>query len=379
MLKLNKAVRMFAFILVLSLPISQAHAINSNLCSNVFLIEEPLNSQFILSEHAFGQIVRYISDPSLKGPLKETLRIGTYNILNLYEHTPRKDRVYPLEKDHARRLGNAKSIHDIDPDFQILVEVENVEAARAFNRDYLGNRYETLLLEGNDHGNINIALLVRQNLPVEIEWRSYRGFNNNIFSRDLPVGLVFDRNAAGEVALQPKLAILGTHYKSKRSDPGQGDQTANKRRQQVAATLEIVEGLQKEFGPELPIILAGDFNSSLHTSAEFTGLFTKGFKDTLDLVETNPMARATHYYFTPDKQMPEASQLDGILTLSPRIEVLAGRVVPDRDNAGEPLRAPISYEEREQRPSDHRPVGVEIKLKNLSARTTLGLAPLPFE
>jgi hypothetical protein len=363
MLLKTKKYRVSLFLISLVLPLSFAKAMPSNMCSHVFLKDAPLEVDFVLYQHEFGEIVKYSANKSLVGPLKETLRIGTYNVLNLYEHTPRKDKVYPLEKDHSRRLGNAKSIHDIDPDFQVLVEVENYQAAESFNRDYLGNRYKILLLQGNDRGNINIALLVKQDLPIDVEYRSYRGFKQHIFSRDLPVGLVYERDAQGVASTKPKFALLGTHYKSKRTHEGQADTSSDKRRQQVVATIEIVELLQKEFGADLPIVLAGDFNSGLHNSPEFQGLFKQGFKDTLDALPLSPEDRATHYYFARDNAPVDANQIDGILTLSPNVEVLAGRVIPDRNAEGQTLEAPKDFNEREDRPSDHRPIGVEIKVK----------------
>ncbi|MFS4460394.1 endonuclease/exonuclease/phosphatase family protein [Bdellovibrio sp. HCB2-146] len=316
-------------------------------------------------QHAQGPILYYQADPRLQTPLPKTFRVGTYNILNLYDHAPaRVEGAFPAVKERARRQGNARAIEEINPDFQIVVEVENIAALRRFNENYLEHQYEPLLIEGND-SRIDVAILVKRDLPVNFEWRSYKNFKGPngrpVFSRDLPVGLVYERDSRGQSLEKPKMAILATHYKSQRTDPGDKP-TDLVRREQVIATLNIVNELQLRYGNDFPILIAGDFNNSVHNASEFSALFKFGFKDTLDMTEQPIQDRATHYYFPPKGKPPEANQIDAILALAPGLKVLSGKVIADTDANGQKLPPPKTFEERENRPSDHRPIGIEIEL-----------------
>ena len=315
--------------------------------------------------HKQGPILFYQADPRLTTPIPKTLRVGTYNILNLYDHAPaHAEGTFPATKERARRQGNARAIEEINPDFQVVIEVENIAALRRFNENYLESQYEPLLIEGND-SRIDVAILIKRNLPINFEWRSYKklhGPNGRpVFSRDLPVCLVYERDSAGRSLPKPKMAILATHYKSQRTGRG-GKPTDLVRREQVIATLHIVNELQMRYGEEFPILIAGDFNNAVHKASEFSALFKFGFKDTLDMTAEPPRDRATHYYFPPKNQPPEANQIDAILAFAPGLKVLSGKIIADTDADGNLLPAPKTFEERESRPSDHRPIGIEIEL-----------------
>lgn len=313
-----------------------------------------------------GPVMTYQADASLKGTLPKSIRLGTYNILNLYDHaqphaeTPH----FPAEKGADRIFGNARAIRDIDPDFQVVVEVENMAALKRFNEEHLDHQYEPILVSGND-ARVEIAMLVKRDLAINFEWRSFKKLKNgegqNVFTRDLPVGLVFERDANGKSLHHPKLAILATHYKSQRTKRDQPD-TAIKRQEQVIATIKIVTFLQQKYGKNFPIFLAGDFNNNIHVAPEFKSLFKFGFKDTLDMLAQPPKDRTTHYFFRKDGVPPEETQLDGILSFGSGVRVLEGRIIPDRDANDNPLPAPKTFEERESRPSDHRPIGVTLEV-----------------
>lgn len=353
--------------LVLSLFLFQAAAFAQETCAENFSFQTHFGQIFI-GQHSFGPTMTYKADLSLKGVLPSSIRIGTYNILNLYDHASAhaETAFFPMEKDIERRLGNARAIHEINPDFQVIVEVENIAALKKFNETYLDHEYEPLLIEGND-SRMDVAILVKRNLPVNFEWRSFKEYKSPegspVFSRDLPVGLVFERDSQGNSNSQPKLAILATHYKSQRTKPGAED-TAIKRQQQVVATLDIVNKLQLQYGKDFPIFLAGDFNNKIHLAPEFSSLFKRGFKDTLDLSPEPPKDRATHYFFPKKGGAPEGNQIDAILALAPGLRVLEGRVISDTDKDGHTLSAPRTFDERESRPSDHRPIGVTLELNH---------------
>ncbi len=300
------------------------------------------------------------SESTLK-PLGQNIRIGTYNILNLFEHL-QNDQNNPV-KNHERRLGNAAAILEMNADFQLLVEVENLAALQTFNKDYLNDDYVPFLVDGNDTRGIDVALLVKKNLRIEVEYRSHKNYGGKVFSRDAPVALIFDLDSHGKRLNQPKLAIMLEHKKSKRSDPGKEDQTAATRRAQAIASVEIVELIKAEFSGNFPIIVGGDFNTAIHSSSEIHPYFDYGFKDSLDLI-TNPIARElrdTHFYFSPEGKL-NAEQIDVLLVLGDTCKVTDAQIYPTRDKDGNALPAPRSFAEREERPSDHLPIGIEINL-----------------
>ena len=337
-------------------------------CSDIFSSNQ-FKGEVTFGQSQYGQSLFYKADPGLRGPLQKHLRFGTYNLLNLFDHVMIQESTGTTKKPSEKRMGNARAIETMDPDFMIGVEIENIHAFKLFNETYLKNQYEPLLIEGNDSRGIDVGILIKKDLPIEMEWRSFKNFSpyteQAIFSRDLPVGLVYERDANGLKQNHPKFAIIATHYKSKRTNPGQPD-TSTIRARQVQATLEVIKIIQKEFGDNLPILLSGDFNNSLHTSYEFKSLFAEGFQDTLDLApqKASLEERATHYYFDR-KGNREANQMDGILILANhQMNVVQSKVIPDTDSLGRVLPAPKTFFEREQRPSDHRPISAEIEFNN---------------
>lgn len=294
-------------------------------------------------------------------PLGQNIRIGTYNILNLFEHL-QNDQNNPT-KNHERRLGNAAAILEMNADFQLLVEVENFAALQTFNKDYLNDDYVPFIIDGNDTRGIDVALLVKKNLRVEVEYRSHKNYAGKVFSRDAPVALIFDLDKHGKKLSQPKLAIMLEHKKSKRSEPGKEDQTAVTRRAQATASVAIVEMIKSEFSGNFPIIVGGDFNTAVHDSPEITPYFDYGFKDSLDMID-QPVPhsqRDTHYYFSPEGKL-NAEQIDALLVMGDSCKVTDAQIYPTRDKNGNALPAPKSFEEREERPSDHLPIGIEIQI-----------------
>ncbi len=301
------------------------------------------------------------SPESALKPLGQNIRIGTYNILNLFEHL-QNDQNNPV-KNHERRLGNTAAIREMNADFQLLVEVENLAALQTFNKDYLNDDFVPFVIDGNDTRGIDVALLVKKNLRIEIEYRSHKNYAEKVFSRDAPVALIFDLDHSGKRLAQPRLAIMLVHQKSKRTEPGKEDQTAVTRKAQAVSSINIIQSLRAEFSGNFPIIIGGDFNTAVHTSTEIRPYFDYGFKDSLDMID-QPLPhdqRDTHYYFSPVGEM-HAEQIDALLVFSETDVVTKADIYPTRDKNGSALAPPKSFEEREERPSDHLPIGIEICL-----------------
>ena len=115
-------------------------------------------------------------------------------------------------REPERRKLAIKALKEPDgklPDILCFQEVENMDAIRAFNENYLKSYYQySLLIDGYDPRNIDVGVL--STLPIE-EIRSHIDESKNgkrIFSRDcLEVTLILPD---GE-----KLILFVNHLKSK--------------------------------------------------------------------------------------------------------------------------------------------------------------------
>ncbi|MEK7745478.1 MAG: hypothetical protein AAB576_02320, partial [Elusimicrobiota bacterium] len=130
----------------------------------------------------------------------KTLRVGTYNLLNLFEkvgdHVPdpaRPGRLIRVSaavaKEESQRREQARAILESGLDIVSVEEVENIRALDDFNRRYLGGAYRALLIEGNDERGIDIAFLVKKDLPFELEHRTHKGevWRDPILGRETPL------------------------------------------------------------------------------------------------------------------------------------------------------------------------------------------------
>jgi hypothetical protein len=324
--------------------------------------------------------------PARKLAETPTLRVGTYNLYNLFEyqgkftydrHGDRSLEVAPAyEKDPAKLSALADAILLENPDVLVCQEVESIKALELFNYLKLRNQYRVFLIEGNDSRGIDVAFLVKKDLPLDVRMVSHREFKGvdplkpnegeiKIFSRDLPILEL--RQAGAKATSKPLLSIFGTHYKSKRSRPG--DKESRKLREaQVQATIEVIREYEKLYGPNFPYLLAGDFNGEANREKEFAELFKAlGMEDPFNVVE--PLAsrqdRVTHS-FHPKGESTKYSQIDHIMVSSflARYPEILERIFVHRyrDAQGRLKPLPRDYEEREKNPSDHFPVFLDISL-----------------
>jgi hypothetical protein len=311
----------------------------------------------------FGPSFRQvITGPYRSYAKQRKLKFLEFNMLNLFERDfalMGQSKDGRIEKSEQQRNALAKIIQKSDADVMVWVEVENQKAAELFSQKYLADRYDVFLVEGNDSRGIDIAMLVKKDLPFEVEYRSLKDLTANggqVFSRDLPIA-VFRRQDLSDHP--PEFVLIGTHYKSKRGD----DLGEAKRTIQASATAEAMASLRSEFGAELTILLAGDFNNQVHDSKEFVPLWSLNLKDSHDL-SPNPIPRdqrGTHFYFNPDGRR-EVNQIDGILvSAADQIRVESAKILPHLDEAGNELPWPKTYPERETRPSDHLATEVVIE------------------
>lgn len=307
------------------------------------------------------------------------LKVGSYNVENLFEqvgsHVPD-----PANPGKLKKVSDAKPkpewamreegkiILENDLDIVTLAEVEDVKALEDFNARFLGGKYRVFLIEGNDERGIDIAFLVKKDLPFNIEQRSHKeetwtdpvlgGGPTKLFSRDLTSLVV---RAPGKT--QPLFVLFGTHYKSKRDRDGRDPESVIMRTAQVQRTAEIMERYRREFGADVPMMIAGDFNGAVADEAAYKPLYAAaGLTDSFDAAPTpsTPEERITHTYH-PRGGPAHYAQMDAVLvSKSLKGAVQSAKVYRYKNPDGTVRAIPKTYEERELNPSDHFPLIVTL-------------------
>jgi hypothetical protein len=299
------------------------------------------------------------------------LRIGSYNLLNFFRpgvrfekiardgQVPVIKRIGPKSAQHQRE--EARAIRESGFDIVVVQEMEQIETLESVAHTYLRDESRAVMIRGNDRRALDVGFLVKRDLPLEFELRTHRderwpGHDVPLFSRDLPVLLA---RVSGQS--RPIFALLGTHYKSKRDSLGDLE-SVQWRTVQVERTTEILSELEQEFGRQLPLILAGDFNGNLHRESAFESLRRTAMADAFDLVKKplTDRARATHIYF-PDDHQVDPDQLDAILVSENLHSAVRHAFVYHYrfpDGTFKPM--PRNMRERRKNPSDHFPIGVVL-------------------
>lgn len=307
------------------------------------------------------------------------LKVGSYNVENLFEqvgsHVPDPANPGKLKKvsdakpkpEWAMR-AEGKIILENDLDVVTLAEVEDYKALEDFNERFLEGKYKVFLIEGNDERGIDVAFLVKKDLPFQIEQRSHKdetwidpvfgGGPTKLFSRDLTSLVV---RAPGRS--QPLFVLFGTHYKSKRDRDGRDPESTIMRTAQVQRTAEIMARYRAEFGADVPMMLAGDFNGSVPTEDAYKPLFlAAGLTDSFDASPNPPSDkdRITHT-FHPRGGPAHYAQMDAVLVSKGlRGAVKSAQVYRYKNDDGTVRPIPSTYEERELNPSDHFPLIVTL-------------------
>jgi len=325
------------------------------------------------------------------------LRLGTYNVLNLFakvgKHVPDPDHPGKLKqvsertpKEEQQRREQAKAILESGLDIVVLQEVENIAVLQDFAREYLGGAYKALLIEGNDERGIDVAFLVKKDLPFQVEQRSHKdeqwtdpttGKAGKLFSRDLPSLIV-----RSEARAEPLFVLFGGHFKSKRDRIGDPESKIM-RRAQMERTAEILARYKTEFGENVPLMLAADFNGDLNSDDVFAPLWNAGLANSLDLgaLPASAAERVTHT-FHPREGQSHASQMDGILVSKSLSRLVQRAEVYRYKNPDGTLRpVPATYAERALNPSDHFPLLMTLDflplLRAPPQAPRLGLLPEP--
>jgi hypothetical protein len=305
------------------------------------------------------------------------IKVLQYNVENLFMSVGKHERltgnefkrVSESELKPAWQLeGVAKPMKEYDPDLMVLEEVESLDSLAQFNTDYLGGRYRPLLVKGNDERGINIGFYVKQDLPLDIVVESHKdmqwtdpttGRTEKLFSRDLPAVMVRRQGETGK----PLLIVLGNHAKSKR-DRG-GDPLSEKlRAAQYEGVAEIIDGYVAKYGKDVPILMAGDFNTDVRNSASVKPVRDR-MMDAFDIKGLQGLARVTHT-FHPHGGKAEYNQIDAVF-VSPGLSksIVAASVYRYKDQSGREKPLPKTYDERGKNPSDHFPVMVTVSTEKI--------------
>lgn len=274
----------------------------------------------------------------------------------------------PLTKPEARFLRLKENIERTDPDIMTWQEVENLQAAEDFVKQYLGGRYRVILIEGNDTRGIDVALLVKKDLPFDVISQSHREVTKNgekLFSRDF---VVSEFHLAGaKDGDEPLFKIMNTHNKSQRDSPDDPG-SVKKRLAQIQEQAKILLAEEKKH-PDVPSFVVGDMNADIRSASEFRPLWDIGYKDSFDLVPNPlPLEKRVTQSFFPENGPAKHNQLDGILASKKAQEsgiVREMEIVNDLDASGNPLPLPQSFQDREKQASDHRAIVMQLDFQKI--------------
>jgi len=251
-------------------------------------------------------------DPGLGREELEALSEADYQGMNPSIYNPNKDR--------GKITEIARIILERDFDLVGLCEVGGMETLTAFDRLYLGGRYDCYLHEANSRRGIYVGALLK------------RGRFPRASALDVPGA--FSRNLL-KLELGPEgggLEVFVVHLKSQAGD----DYGLERRIREIRRLASLVHTER--------CIVMGDFNGILvrgEEQFEYEPFLELPFRDVLEAVGVPPERRRTHYHFGP---APNFVQLDYIFCTED-IEVLDAGVLE-----GE---IPINRAQRARLPSDH--------------------------
>lgn len=255
---------------------------------------------------------------------------------------------FEVVKDKEREI-TAAAILELKPDIIALQEVENMDALKNFNANFLGGKYKyKMLIDGNDPRLIDVAVLSKYPFDYAQTHQFRRTSKSYIFSRDcLEVALTINGKP---------LHLFVNHFKSMM---GGRAETAARRESQAR---EVVKILTERFGEKAGDrnwIMLGDLND-YQPGKTIQTLLDTGWME--NIVERLPEAdRWTHAYGK------ETNQLDYIF-LSKALAKANPNAKPSIVRKGLALNVKHYTGPRfegvgKERPhaSDHCPVGVGLE------------------
>lgn len=301
------------------------------------------------------------------------LKIVTWNMLNLT--IPKVNSKTGLKDDWAIS-ELAKAANEINADIYVIQEVSRIEALKYLVKRYLNDEYEVVSERGNVAGS-QIGFLIKKSLDIDFELKTHKDITYSkrhgiyragepVFVRDLPELYLRQKDGSSISPSQaPDIVVLGAHFKSKMKTRGDRESSI-KREYEAQMSAVIIQNLEKRFNREVPIVLAGDFNTEVMKSKETESLRFV-LKDSLTLMgnKLSPDQRVTHTLHSY-KGKVSARQIDGLLINNAMArKLIDARVYHYRDSLGQEKIFvngsqtkfyPLTYQQRSTNPSDHMPI-----------------------
>ena len=259
------------------------------------------------------------------------IRIGTFNCENLFARFKFNKNVDPVKAtangfdinmvnfellNATEKKLTAKAIAALDADVLALQEIENLDVLKRFRSDRLKTLKYTysMLVDGNDPRQIDVAVLSRFPLVATRSYQHLRDGNTGLFSRDC---LEVDVEVNGR-----KVTLLVNHFKSMldKKNPSQGRKnTRAKRVKQAAEVMKIVEARFGANPGSAPWIVLGDLNDYLGPGQGTTSGITDlvAWSEVENVLGRLPVSeRFTHFFDGAPAGEPRLQQLDYILLSS---------------------------------------------------------------
>ena len=311
--------------------------------------------------------------------LKE-IGFATYNLKNLFK-SERPPGVEPYQhpgpKPDSEIAAIANNILREKPAVLALQEVESMDALKRLTAK-LNGEYFPLLVEGNDGRGIDVAMLVRRDLPLEFEYISHKNEplkhplypeRDKVFSRDLTALVA---RLPGEK--EPLFVFMAGHAKSKITKIEADPKGAQYRTAEAERMADLVLHYEKQH-PGVPVFIGADFNATVHSDPEYRALRERaGMADAFDLVPEEKRIprgdprRVSHTYHPRDLPT-DWKQIDAIATSRGAADaVLDAKIGAYQDAQGRDLPPAETWQQQKAQPSDHRPVYVRLDLQKLLAR-----------
>lgn len=256
----------------------------------------------------------------------EALDEEAYQAMNASIYNPNKER---------RKIAEvARTILAQDFDVVGLCEIGGMETLSAFNRLYLGGRYQAYLHEENSKRGIFVGALVKQDRFPWVRAANVPG----AFARNLlKLSLGLDEGG---------LEIFVVHLKSQFGQ----DRGIEHRMKEIARLCTLVRPLR--------CLVMGDFNGIAirgEAQFEYEPFLALPFRDVLEAVGIPADERRTHYHFAPE---PHFTQLDYIFC-SHDIAVLSAGVLEEE--------IPLNRAQRNCLPSDHLMIWAKLQVGEADA------------
>lgn len=283
------------------------------------------------------KIILPAASGKLKAQLLNTIRVGHWNVqdLKLQERPPLQALSYSRKPDE-RPIKPAWAVDSIvrqiereKLDVLFLSEVIGKESLEELATK-LKDEFEPILIEGNDISEIDMGILIRRTLPLEIEVQSHRALTHlykdsivPLHSRDL---ILLTLRKPGES--RALISFAGSHLKApNRGQPGTL-MTSIKGTAQLVSGIEILEREKAVNNPRATVFLA-DFNADIRFKYGFGEFKDAGYREALDLMGIPLDKRITH---------SRSMQLDGIFVsreIVNRDAILAAYVARGKDGASD--------------------------------------------